>query len=563
MLASPHNLIAESDDHPRRRMPRALLRSGADTTTKSRQTVRIPLALSVPALAVSLLLLVPVVYLVIRAADSGGEIWPLIFRERTATIAWNTVRLAAGVAISTAIIAVPLAWLTTRTDLPWARFWDVVAPLPLAIPSYAGAIAVIGSLGPRGIVQGWLEPLGVETLPSVYGYVGSWTILTLFTYPYVYLAVRAALRGLDPSMEEASRGLGRNPLQTFFMCTLPQLRPALGSALLLVSLYTISDFGVVTLMRYEAFTRGIYTQYRAAFDRTLAAALGVMLVMFAIGLLLGENRLRRRATFYRLGSGAARTTRIIRLGRARWLAFAFCALLTFLALGVPVGTFLYWLLTGTSAGSGLGRLPGAAWNSIVVSVGSAAGALLAALPIALLAVRYRSRFSTAIERLSYLGYGLPGIVIALSFVFIGARYLTPLYQTLGFMILAIVIRLLPQGVGSVRASLLQVSPRLEEASRTLGKSFVATFVRVTLPLAWPGIAIGGLLVSLSAMKELPIALLLSPTGYDTLATEIWSATEGGAYGRAAAPALLLIVVSAIPTLLLGIRRVPAPERIGD
>jgi len=525
--------------------------------------VRIPLALSVPALAVSLLMLVPVVYLVIRAADGGGEVWPLIFRERTALIAWNTVRLAAGVAVATAIIAVPLAWLTTRTDLPLARFWDVVAPLPLAIPSYAGAIAVVGSLGPRGLVQGWLEPLGVERLPSLYGYAGSWAILTLFTYPYVYLAVRAALRGLDPSMEEASRSLGRSPLQTFFTCTLPQLRPALGSALLLVSLYTISDFGVVTLMRYEAFTRGIYTQYRAAFDRTLAAALGVMLVVFAVGLLVGENRLRRRAMFYRLGSGAARTTKPVRLGRMRWIAFAFCGVLTTLALGVPVGTFLYWLLTGTSAGSGLGRLPGAAWNSIVLSVASAGGVVLAALPIALLAVRYRSRFSTAIERLSYLGYGLPGIVIALSFVFIGARYLTPLYQTLGFMVLAIVIRLLPQGVGSVRASLLQVSPRLEEASRTLGKSFMTTFLRVTMPLAWPGVAIGALLVSLSAMKELPIALLLSPTGYDTLATEIWNATDGGAYGRAAAPALLLILVSAIPTLLLGLRRVPVRDRIGD
>jgi iron(III) transport system permease protein len=174
--------------------------------------------------------------------------------------------------------------------------------------------------------------------------------------------------------------------------------------------------------------------------------------------------------------------------------------------------------------------------------------------VAILAVRYRRfLFSRVIERIAYLGYALPGIVIALSFVFLGARYLTPFYQTLPLMIFAMSIRFIPFGVGAARTSLLQISPRLEESSRSLGRSSLATTLRITVPLAWPGISAGAALVFLSVLKELPITLLLSPTGFDTLATEIWSATDGGAFGRAAVPALALIVISAIPTLLLALR----------
>jgi iron(III) transport system permease protein len=167
------------------------------------------------------------------------------------------------------------------------------------------------------------------------------------------------------------------------------------------------------------------------------------------------------------------------------------------------------------------------------------------------------------ERTTYLGYALPGIVIALAFVFLGARYLTPIYQTLPLLVLAMVVRFVPQGVGAARTSLLQISPRLEESSRSLGRGGFGTILRITVPLAWPGISAGAALVFLTVLKELPITLLLSPTGYDTLATEIWSASEGGQFGRAAAPALLLIAISMIPTLLLAFRSSTRPAVTAD
>jgi iron(III) transport system permease protein len=497
------------------------------------------------------MMIVPIIYLITRATGTGGDVWDLIARPRTTRILINTVLLAAAVSLSTSLIAVPLAWLTTRTDLPARRFWATAAVLPLVIPSYVGALTIIAALGPRGLVQEVLgAQFGVERLPPIYGFFGAWLTLTLFTYPYVYLSVRAALRGLDPALEEAARCLGHNAWRGFFGCVLPQLRPAIAVGSLLAALYAVSDFGVVTLLRFDAFSRAIYVQYRSSFDRSLAAALALLLVLVAIALLLAESRFRGRQANYRSGAGAQRPPRVVPLGRWRGLALAYCALLLAMSLVLPLGVLAYWLARGLSGGEGLGDLPSAALHSIVAAGWAAAAATIAALPIAVLAARYRGWLPALAERLTFLGYALPGIVIALAFVFIGANYLTPIYQTLPLLILAYVVRFLPQAVGSTRLSLIQISPRLEEAARGLGRSQLAAVAAVTLPLARSGVVAGAALVYLTVMKELPVTLLLSPTGFNTLATDIWTATGGGSFGQAAAPALTLVGISALPTLLL-------------
>lgn len=509
-----------------------------------------PILIWLPALIISFLLLFPIIYLIIRAAEAGDAAWGLVFRERTAVIWWNTIRLAAGVGVTTIAVAVPLAWLVTKTDIPFRRFWSTIAALPLVIPSYAGALAVIGALGPRGFVQTWLEPFGVQQLPSIYGYLGAWAMLSLFTYPYVFLAVRAMLRQMDPALEEASQSLGRGTLRTLFTVTVPRLRPAIAAGSLLAMLYTVSDFGVVTLMRYDAFTRVIYTQYRAAFDRTYAAALGIFLVAFALGLLILEAKMRGKAAYHRIGSGTGRAPKLIKLGRMRYPAVVFCALIAFLSLGIPIGGLMYWMITGTSVANDLARLPGAIGNSLLVGLLTALAVTALSMPVALLLVRYPGRLAWMTERLTYVGYALPGIVIALAFVFMGARFMLPLYQTLPLLVLALAIRLIPQGVGTIKGSLLQINPRLEDASRCLGCTIYASVRRVSWPLAWPGIAAGSALVFLTVLKELPITLLLRPTGFDTLATNIWDAIGAGQFGRAATSSLVLIAISAIPTMIL-------------
>lgn len=515
---------------------------------------RPPALLVIPALIVGLVMALPLVYIVMRAAESDSSIWSLVFRERTIGVLQNSVLLASSVAGAGTVIAVPLAWLTTRTDLPCRRFWAIAAALPLVIPSYVGALAIVSALGPRGLLQGWLEgPFGVERLPDIYGFTGAWLALTLFTYPYIYLSVRAALKGLDPSLEDASRCLGYGAWRTFFGCVVPQLRPAIASGGLLAALYTISDFGVVTMLRYDVFTRAIYVQYRSSFDRSAAAVLAALLVLVAIGLVVAEGRVRGNHTYHAIGSSAKRMPRTVSLGRWTWISVAFCCVIALCALGLPLFVLVYWIVRGISGGDGLERLPELVGNSLVAGGFAAVVTTFAALPIAALAVRHRGWISQLGARISYLGYALPGIVIALAFVYFGANHAPTIYQSMLLLVIAYAVRFLPQAVGAQRLSMLQLNPRLEEASRTLGRSALQTLARVTLPLTRPGVLTGAALVMLTVMKDLPITLILSPIGFDTLATEIWQYSTSGSYGRAAAPALALVLLSAIPSLLLTTR----------
>ena len=500
---------------------------------------------------VSLLMLAPLGYLLIRALDAGGEVIDLINRPRTVRVVINSITTAAVVGFGTVAIGVPFAWLVERSDLPARRFFSAVSPVPLAIPSYVGALTYIEAFGPQGLVKDGLNRLvGVESIPSIYGATGAWLALTLFSFPYVVINARAALRTLDPAYEEAARCLGQGPLATFFKTTLPQLRPAVAAGALLAALYAVSDFGVVTLLRYDTFTRAIYVQYQSSFNRNNAALLALMLVIFTLVLVSVEMLLRGRARYYRLGSGARRKHRQVPLGPWRWPALIYCASIALLSVGVPLGVLLYWLVRRWDRLEIDRRLLEAAWNSTTLGALTALAAVALAMPVALLGTRYRSRFGRVAERICMAGYGLPGLVVALAFIFVGARYLTPLYQTLPWLVLALTIRFLPQALGSERASLLQVSPRVEEAARSLGRSAAGAFRSVTVPLSRSGLVAGAVMVFLTVMKELPITLLLSPTGYRTLATEIWTAAGVGAFADAAAPAILLSVIAVLPTLIV-------------
>jgi iron(III) transport system permease protein len=396
-------------------------------------------------------------------------------------------------------------------------------------------------------------PFGLERLPEIYGFPGAMLTITLVSFPYVLLALQASMRGLDPCLEEASRSLGRGPWDTFRRVTLPHLRPAIAAGALLVALYSLRDFGAVSLLRYETFTWAIYLQYQTSFDRMAAAALSMVLVVLAVVILFIEVRTRGRARYHRSTGGVARPPAYTGLGRWRWPALGFCALVVLLSLIMPISVLGYWLLRGVSAGELLRLALSSALNSGYISGLAAIVTAAAALPVGILVVRYSGHISGLLERATYVGFALPGIVIALALVFFGANYATPIYQTVGLLIFAYVILFLPQAVGSIRSSLLQVSSRVEEAARSLGGTPLRVLVTVTLPLVRPGILAGAALVFLTTMKELPATLLLSPIGFKTLATSIWSATSEAFFARAAVPALLLILVSSVPMAFLVIR----------
>jgi iron(III) transport system permease protein len=517
-----------------------------------KSSVRPPLFLLLAAAVVAIAITLPLVYLVIRAAGIGGdEFIELISRPRNISIFFNSAAMAATVTLFSTLIAVPLAFLTVRTDLPGRNFWLIATTLPLAVPSYVGSFALIATLAPRGsFLQILLAPLGVEELPSIYGFPGTVLAITLFTYPYLLLSVRSGLQGIDPAIEEASRSLGYSSRATFFKVVLPQLKPSMIAGGLLVALYSLRDFGTPSLMRFDAFTRAIFIQYKASFNRNTAAVLALMLVALVLLILWLEYRVRSRAAYYSRGSASLRPVKIVKLGIWQWPALAFCFLITSFGVVLPVGITLFWLIRGMNAGYSFPNLLPSITNSVTASGLAAIATTVFALPIAILAVRFPTKITAMIERCSYIGFGLPGIVIALSLVFFGANYLPILYQTLPMLVFAYLVLFLPQSVGTVRTCLLQVNPQLEESARSLGRDSWQTLTEVTLPLVRSGVLSGAVLVFLTAIKELPATMLLAPIGFNTLATQIWQATENVDFADAAASSLAMLLVSMGSTLLV-------------
>jgi iron(III) transport system permease protein len=527
----------------------------ATIALRSRRVSDIPIVLIGMSALVAAAMLLPVAYLVVRVWDSG-VFWEEVSAASTREALLRTTMLAAATTSAAVAISLPLAWLTTRTDLPFRRACSVLLVLPLAIPSYVGAFTFVAALGPRGMLQDALEPLGVDRLPEIYGFWGAWAALTLFTFPFVLMPVGASLRGIDRSMEEAARGLGTGALRTFLRVTLPQLRPAVAAGGLLVALYTLSDFGAVSLLRFDSLTRVIYVRYTSSFDRSSAAALALLLVALALVVVTIESATRGRARYHMTTSHQRPAT--VRLGHWRWPALAFCALIVTLSLLLPVSVIVYWLVRGINAGESLEFVREAAYNSVYASSLAGVAAVVACMPVAVLAVRYPNVLSSAIEKITYSGFALPGISIALALVFFAANYAEPVYQTLLLLVFAYVVRFLPQAYGSIRASLLQVNPNTETAARSLGRSKPYVFWRVTLPQMLPGVSGGAVLVFLTVMKELPVTLILSPIGFNTLATRIWSATSEGFYTRAALPALILVALSSLPMLFSVAREERSP-----
>ncbi|MGW7286109.1 ABC transporter permease [Streptomyces sp. NPDC054847] len=511
--------------------------TGATPPAGRSRAGRPPAALLVPAGVAAVFALLPLGYLAIRSLEHGPAFaWDVIADERTAQLLGRSLGLAAVVVAACLVLGVSLAWLTVRTALPGARAWSVLVTLPLAVPSYVAGFA-------------WLS-----AFPALAGFAGAAVALILVSFPYVYLPVTAALRGTDPAQEEVSRSLGNGPLKTFLRVTLPQLRPAAAGGAVLVALYVFSDFGAVSLMRYDTFTRGIYTSYRASFDRTPAAALSVVLVVMTIALVAAEARTRGRAGHARTGTGTARPAVTLALGRWRLPAVGWCVVVTCAAVLTPLATCGYWLAVGNSATWEPDALADTAATTLGVAAAGAALTTLLALPVGVIAARHRGRTATLLEHSAYAGHALPGITVALSLVFFAVRYAEPVYQELPLLVCAYAVLFLPVAVAGTRAAVLQSPPVLEDVARSLGRSPLKVLREVTVPLAAPGVAAGAALTFVVCMKELPATLLLRPTGMDTLATRLWTETGTGSFAAAAPYAAALILLAAVPSYLLGRHR---------
>jgi iron(III) transport system permease protein len=517
---------------------------------------RISLGLRLGSAAVAALFAVPFLYLVVENLTLGDSPLGFLTAEGLAPLL-RSINLALAVSVAATMLGTTAAWLTARTDLRGKRFWRVLLPLPLVIPSFIGAFIMISTFAPGGLLETILSPLGVDRVPAIRGFLGSFLVLTLFTYPYVYLPVAARFRQLPSSLEESARLLGAGAWPTFFRVVLPQARTAVLAGSLLVFLYAISDFGVVQLMRYDALTRVIYAT--RLFDRSTSLALTLQLGFLALLVVAVERIVTARPVQARTSRAAVALK--VPLGRSRVLGTLFIAGLVAAALVIPVGVLVFWAIRGLVQGSTSGVLvTGSIYrpmlNTAFASIAAAAVAVVAVLPIAYLTVRHRSRVGDISNAVVVGGFALPGLAIALSMVYltVSRPLLSSLYQTLLLLVTAYVIHFGAQALRASQVALSGVPTLLEDAAQVLGLQRWQRFLRVELPLMLPGLLAGAGLVLLNAMKELPATLLLAPAGFQTLAMKIWQASESAFFSDAAIAALILIALSGVLTWLLVIRR---------
>ncbi|BBX03321.1 iron ABC transporter permease [Mycolicibacterium moriokaense] len=479
---------------------------------------------------------IPLGYVVWGTVSVGWtRAYELVVRPRVGELLINTVALVFITVPLCALIGVGVAWLTERTDLPGRGFWRPLFVAPLAVPAFVNSYAWVG------------------VIPSIHGLWAGVLITTLSYFPFMYLPVAATLRRLDPAVEESARALGSDSVAVFFRVVLPQLRLAILGGGLLVGVHLLAEFGAFAMIRFDTFTVAIFQQFQVTFDGAAGSMLAGVLVLLCLALLTAEAAARGKIRFARIGSGAPRTATPNHLGRSTIPALAALTVLAVLSLGVPVWTLLRWLWIGGAEVWDLSELG----NSLAQTIGLAGTAAVIttvlAFPVAWVAVRSSGVLARAVEGANYITSSLPGIVTALALVTVAIHYVRPLYQSVPLIVFAYVLLFMPRALVNVRAGLAQVPPSLEEASRSLGVSPTATFLRVTLRLTAPAAAAGASLVFVAVATELTATLLLAPTGTRTLAMLFWSFSSELDYA-AAAPYAMVLVLLAIPVTVLLFRQ---------
>lgn len=504
---------------------------------------RPPAGLVLVVTAVVAVMLVPVGFVVGIAAQTGWDVLaPLLLRPKVGELLANTVLLVVlGVPLCV-VVGVGSAWLVERSDLPGRRVWTVLLAAPLAVPAFVSSYA-------------W-----VSVVPSIGGLGGGLLISTLAYSPLVYLPALAALRGLDPALEDAARSLGLTPFAVFARVVLPQLRLAIWGGGLVVALHLLAEYGAFALIRFGTFTTAIMVQFRSSFAGPAANGLGIVLTILCLLVLVFESSTRGSLRYARIGSGVAGQPTRTSLGPVTTPTTLLLLGYLAAAIGVPMAAISGWLAVGNPwAQRGI---PQAVLTTVALGVLGAVVTMILAMPAAWLAVRHPGRGSRLLEGAGYLASSLPGIIIALALVTVTIRLAQPLYQTVVTVVVAYAIMFMPRAMVALRAGLAQAPPSLEEAARALGLSPLASRVRVTLPVIAPSAAAGAALVALGIANELTATLLLAPNGTRTLATEFWSASSSVAYSDAAPYALLLVLTSvpAVAILLAQTRRTSQKDR---
>lgn len=524
------------------------------------------------AIVLSTLILSPIVSLAVSALGGTSELWPHLAAHVLPQALRDTGLLLAGVGVLVVVLGAGSAWLVSAYAFPGRRWLEAGLLLPLAVPTYIVAFAYLDLMHPIGPVQTTLRGvLGIArpgdlVLPDLRSMPGCIVLLSFVLYPYVYLPTRALFMMQAGGLVEAARALGRAPSDVFLRVALPLARPAIAIGVSLALMEALNDVGAAEFLGVRTLTVQVYATWINRSDLPGAAQIALVMLALVLALVAAERWARR-------GRGYAATARSPRPMIRQELTGARAALAFGLGLmPVAIGFLIpaAYLAEGAVTRIVRAGLPPTLSDEIANTILYAAAATLIATVIGFLvaaAPRLASpRIGAVLIRIASLGYALPGTILAVGLlaplalvdsalsrvtdVLFGA---TPALIGLGTgsaLVAAYLVRFLAVGIGTCEAGLARVPESMPDAARMLGRGPTAAVRQIQLPLAWPALVSGALLVFVDCVKELPATLLLRPLNVETLATHLYGEAARGTYEDGTVAALLIVLVGLIPVAVL-------------
>lgn len=547
------------------RIPLAKARSGPGTSPHR--------TLIGTALVTALIVLMPLIAIVAIAAGGTGEDWPHLINNVLPRATFRTFVLLVGVASATAVAGVVTAWLTASCEFPLRRLLTVALVLPLAIPSYLSAYAFGQFLDYTGPVQTTVRALFGFTTRRDYWFFevrttgGAVLVLASVLYPYVYLAARAMFLMQGRAAADVARTLGAGPLKVFARVQIPMARPAIMVGLTLVCMETLNDIGAVEYLGVQTLTFSIFDTWLNRGSLAGAAQIACIMLVFVAALLLVERAARRRQRFTssKTTAAIADSVRLKLKGWKRWAAVVACLLPPALGFAIPVLVLGSYALRRLDQFASL-RLLSALWHSVLISFSTACVAVLLAFLLAYAARTARSPLTVIAGRLASFGYGVPGTVLAMGVLIPLARLDNTVAaftrEWFGFstgllltgsgvaIVYACTVRFLTMAEGTIDAGFHKLSPHLDMASRTLGRTSAQTLRSVLLPMMRPATLTAALMVFIEAMKELSATIMLRPLNFNTLATLVYEDASRAKIEDASVAAMIIVAAGLVPVFLV-------------
>lgn len=516
---------------------------------------------------VAVLVLIPVGTILLSFLAPAGDVWQHLVETILPSLLINTFWLTLGVAVSSALLGVSLAWFTAVCEFPGRKFFSWGLLLPLAIPAYVMAFVTLGLFDFTGPVQTLLRSwVGPEQFwfPNVRGRLGVIIVMTLAFYPYVYLLARNAFLTQGKRSLEAAQSLGFNRTQGFLKVALPMARPWIASGVMLVLMETLADFGTVAVFNYDTFTTAIYKAWFSMFSLSAASQLASLLIVIVFVLIVMEQQFRSRMR-YAETKHSSRIPRIPLTGWRAWGVAGFALAILFFAFLLPITQLIIWA-TDTFVEEFNQLYLGFLWHSLMLSGLAALLTCSVAVLVVYSARRHPDTVTRVAVRIATIGYALPGVVLAVG-IFVPLAWLDNwlsemamqlfhietgllIQGTLAIMLIAYMTRFLAVGHNPIDSAMQRITFSIDEASMGLGLNGWSMLKRVHLPILKGGIFTAVTLVFVDVMKEMPITLMTRPFGWDTLAVRIFEMTSEGEWEQAALPAVALVLAGLIPIVLL-------------